>query len=375
MKSKAFTIIELLVVVSIIALLIGILLPAIGKARDRAYTTRSQANLRQLAIAHGTYGAEHNDNQYTATPHNLSSFGNNANAAVTAYLNTFPGSKSKSLPLNPVANKGINKGAIPLGVAYDTAAGQSVEHWYSHQISHAAILPLNFGGPAPNNLGTFLMANNRNFNRYVSGRFYDQTFYAPKDQTVISAIGECFDAPGEYCVTEGGPYFSSYILSPAAMFSPDLFAMENGFNVWAVAGAFRAPTYSQARYPDLKTHMLEHHWLQNNSRECRTGNTKIPQHFTYNGCQPYFFNHAKRSIPVTLFYDGHIDMLGHMEVIQANAVHKGSTGRFLWHDLTQLGNNGYFHDKKYDAAIPGYNPASFHILTRDGIRGRDIFAR
>ena len=382
--NNAFTIIELLVVVSIIALLIGILLPAITKARDQARMTLSQTNLKNIATAHGNYAAEWNDRQFTLVNDAMSKYGDDPASAYKAYAEEI----GQEHP--PVL---LGWHPVPGGVGHDSGGNRLWGYWMSHEGNFGLCDPIVFkGSPAhAHYFGSFRIPNAKQFNQYVSGRFYDPIWYAPKDTAVIDFVEIAFHSPGEFYPEledeeTGHVGWSSYCLSPAAMFSPDVMRhpgpleSDGWDDPYGLAAGLRCPSFSHCLYPALKTHMLEHQWLQQRRGVCNPNF----EGGTYDGCEPYYFNHGWESAPVALFYDGHIESVGVSQAIaadsrmcrQTDTDPDGIDAWGLWsRDTPFYGSKGtdgpeggYFMDTSYDNLAY----TSFHVLTTDGIRGRDI---
>ena len=363
MKKQArsgFTIIELLVVVSIIALLIGILLPALGRARDSALQTTSLSNLRQISAGLAAYAGDWNDRQPTLIPDDFAKGGTGVVGACQNYINNI-----HCMPQPILGWANIGGGRALWGYWIDNNGDCAGVGGCGN-----ACIAVPYDSSDCGQAGYFRVMNHKLFSQYMNGRFYDEVFYAPKDRRKREKVEEFFDLPDEFSSEQNIIEWPSYCMAASAMIASDVAAgkrctpdqdpTDNPDRMcapWDFPGGWKSPPVGAAAYPDLKMRVWEHEWLQNAPAELNPAFTTET---------PYFFNHSPKSAPCTLMYDGSVRVFSANEAIQSNQRVQNQGGEELW--INDWNGNDY-----YEGGSHGFPEeyTSFGVLTREGIKGKD----
>ena len=135
-RRSAFTLIEILVVIAIIAMLAAILFPVFARARENARRSSCQSNLKQLSLATMQYTQDYDDH----FPLGISA---SASGVFTALDLVQPYAKSKQIAICP-------SDAEPFDVDLSSLAPTIAPSSYSAN-DKIATTP-EFGGPAPASL-------------------------------------------------------------------------------------------------------------------------------------------------------------------------------------------------------------------------------
>ena len=405
--SSGFTIVELLVVISIIALLVGILVPAVQKARDSAKVTQSKSNIHQVMVALQTYASDHNDRNFSVAPDNLSGGGPVEDGGRT-------GAQIRQAIQDLSAYEGYPMG-VRLGEYGNDANGYiyfiGIDTYYGNETGGTAPYCFQSGlttsSQGKAGYGVWRYPNALQVAEYMEGKTLHDAYFSPKDEVPLRAIEDCEGIQGAYCLTtemqnaiEAGTAIiksnmlaipSSFTISPPMMYHPavyqwNIFAGQFPTDPMNIPRGFKPPSIDQTRYPAHKTWLMEHHWLQNvQGNECSRllGDWFTSGDGAYDGCAPSLYNAHPDSEPVTVFADGTVGTYAVNDYIIDSVLSKADNpngdNEGLWLPSARMAQYGFdngSHEGYYaDMNEISNTTWSGHTHTKFGSKGRDKLAK
>lgn len=348
--NSGFTLIELLVVIAIIAILLGILLPALGGAQKTARLVKSQANLRSLAQVQEVYAGEYRGS--LINPHEIKKFINNMGSGGGG-----PVSRGWGL-VHKVGSRSALEFPPGPGNGTEWYSEMYAFHWYSV-------------------IGGWLS----------QGDYASEVQFSPSDRILISRVQDLQDDPPNGWSLETGFWDGSYVLSPTCWFAPERYrddgrgpAPRNN----PIASKAKRNRMSGVSFPSQKVLMWERFDWTKKERTASFRDSNI------GGGQPIIFGKELNSPqwnnpeaePSVATADGSvsrvkIDSIFNKMADENERVSRAFSPTDNW-EQTYTGLRHYsMHEDGFEIGDPrsgmGKYPA-FFWATRDGIRGRD-FAR
>jgi len=329
LKRKGFTLIELLVVIAIIALLLGLLLPALGKARFTAQAVKSKANLRSMGQLQMLYAGEFRD----------------------SYINPFNTTKTNGAWAT--ARKPGLRGNYEFTGPQQWYSEMYAFHWYSL-----------VGGWLKN------------------GDYASEVQFAPADKFILDRFQDLSIDDPNFNLSNS-IWDCSYVLSPTVWFSPKRYKDDirpNPRRNNGPASFARRNKVTETSFPSSKVIMWERFdWSQSTRRVTNTFGTQTIDFGVEEG-HPQWNNPG--AIPAVLTADGSVvsfKMTDAARLADSNneRVVREFTPTDMWNPPTSLfldyrmSEDGFELGSNTAGFGGGLYPAYFWA-TRDGIKGRDI---
>jgi prepilin-type N-terminal cleavage/methylation domain-containing protein len=350
-----FTLVEVVIAIVLMVILIAAMAPIARNARSDVLRTVSLKNLVVLAEAQACYAADWSNRQWSIAPRDFGV----ANGNCLTYVTTI------SCP--PQALLGRETDGTLWGYFWGSI-GHCEEYPYPGLCTgnQNVYRPIAFSGPDAG-FGAFRIPNMKGFQEYIGEKYYEKEWFSELDSVTWGIAEPYFALPDQFTTVNNTIAYSAYCLSPAAMYHPSILRRpsQGGFKSpdGGVALSYSAPSLTQCAYPDLKSRMVEHSWLVD---------PPSPTNPAWQGEVPWYFNQGIASRPGTLFFDGSVQEMTMKQAVSDDEAMLRSTNGVdgLWSRDTPFGADGYFGAQAYDDTRN-----SFHILTTDGILGRDFLKR